>query len=374
MKIIGVCILLIGTLSYHAAGQTFSRPDIHVITVSDFNALFNEFDLNASMQRKYAITKEEYTLLMDAWKNLSVSSQTYLLTNDAGWADFARMLLFDLYMETTWEDHIRKAATYGARDISLTVSKYNNVISVKRARETLVDWIRDEPTMLENGHLVVSDLINEELEERMGRKALDRLTRWETLINTYQEASALEKLNVVRDFFAHHINETPDTGEQRGNDYWQSPIETLIRGKGDCDDFAVAHYVSLRLLGISASQLRISLVTHPSYGNHGVVFFFEFDNQDPWVLDNMASDQIGVGLGQIQKLSVRMRMDKIQPLWGFNESFATSFQEGRVEAILDEDPRELLPAFATVMTHSKSLLPADGEFVMQPVATYYESR
>lgn len=30
-----------------------------------------------------------------------------------------------------------------------------------------------------------------------------------------------------------------------GPDYWQTPSETYKRGKGDCDDFAMIHYLAL---------------------------------------------------------------------------------------------------------------------------------
>ena len=43
------------------------------------------------------------------------------------------MLLYDLYFETPWEVHVNKAAGYGARELSINVSRHKNVITVKEA-------------------------------------------------------------------------------------------------------------------------------------------------------------------------------------------------------------------------------------------------
>lgn len=41
---------------------------------------------------------------------------------------------------------------------------------------------------------------------------------------------------------------------------WSSPQETYERGTGDCKDYAVLKYYSLRDIGISADRLRFTLV------------------------------------------------------------------------------------------------------------------
>lgn len=40
-------------------------------------------------------------------------------------------------------------------------------------------------------------------------------------------------------------------------DVWSSPLVTFDRGAGDCEDYAIAKYVALRLAGIAAEDLRI---------------------------------------------------------------------------------------------------------------------
>lgn len=43
------------------------------------------------------------------------------------------------------------------------------------------------------------------------------------------------------------------------SDYWASPIQFLTNS-GDCEDYAIAKYISLRLLGIADDRLRLAVV------------------------------------------------------------------------------------------------------------------
>ncbi|HET9686685.1 MAG TPA: transglutaminase-like cysteine peptidase [Pseudolabrys sp.] len=44
------------------------------------------------------------------------------------------------------------------------------------------------------------------------------------------------------------------------SDYWASPLQTLERGAGDCEDFAILKYVAIRELGVGADDLRVVIV------------------------------------------------------------------------------------------------------------------
>ncbi|MFQ5709380.1 MAG: transglutaminase-like cysteine peptidase [bacterium] len=202
---------------------------------------------------------------------------------------------------------------------------------------------------------------------------MKRLNEWERLINSHQNDWEFQKLQVVNDFLESRIKETADWDEAKGNDYWQSPIETLVLGSGDCDDFAMAKYVSLRLLGITAEQLRIGLVEHPYLGGHGVVFFYPLNERDPWVLDNMESDRLGAGLGRIQRLSVRVRFDQMKPLWGVNENVLTRFDKSLNETLTLKNPCDEFPAFATALANSQRVLPLNDMLHLTHASTIHET-
>ena len=56
------------------------------------------------------------------------------------------------------------------------------------------------------------------------------------------------------------ISYTSDMAQYGVLDYWASPIETLTNGAGDCEDYAIAKYAVLRLLGIPEQHLQLVIV------------------------------------------------------------------------------------------------------------------
>lgn len=45
--------------------------------------------------------------------------------------------------------------------------------------------------------------------------------------------------------------------------HWQSPQETLRLGAGDCEDFAILWFASLRLYGLEPDQVRLAHIESP---------------------------------------------------------------------------------------------------------------
>jgi len=70
--------------------------------------------------------------------------------------------------------------------------------------------------------------------------------------------------------------------------YWQTLDETLQRGAGDCDDFAIAKYQALKQAGVPASQLRLAHVRKGLDYQHMVVVYTPTGKiNDGYVLDNI---------------------------------------------------------------------------------------
>lgn len=78
-----------------------------------------------------------------------------------------------------------------------------------------------------------------------------------------------------------YINDSKNWGK---SDYWATPIEFLSRG-GDCEDFAIAKYTALRMLGVSEDLMRIAIV-HDKVKNipHAVLIVYTEDGV--LILDN----------------------------------------------------------------------------------------
>jgi predicted transglutaminase-like cysteine proteinase len=68
-------------------------------------------------------------------------------------------------------------------------------------------------------------------------------------------------------------------------DVWSSPLATLARGGGDCEDYAIAKYVALRLAGIAPDDLRIVVMHDTIHGDDHAVAAARLDGR--WLtLDN----------------------------------------------------------------------------------------
>jgi len=115
-------------------------------------------------------------------------------------------------------------------------------------------------------------------------------------------ASALDdagKLSTVNTYFNQRIHFRADAEVWGQADHWASPLELLGKGEGDCEDFAIAKYFSLRALGVPAAQLRLVYALASPAGlsaqaqPHMVLAYFATPHADPLLLDNLRSEVLG---------------------------------------------------------------------------------
>jgi len=72
------------------------------------------------------------------------------------------------------------------------------------------------------------------------------------------EVSQIDQLKAANGFINQWRYRT-DSYNYKTSDYWASPTEFFSRS-GDCEDYAIAKYVTLRQMGFSADQLRLVVV------------------------------------------------------------------------------------------------------------------
>ena len=65
---------------------------------------------------------------------------------------------------------------------------------------------------------------------------------WRQLIVTIKPLAEGKKLEEVNDFFNARIRWVEDSENWGKKDYWATPLETLARRKGDCEDFSIAKF------------------------------------------------------------------------------------------------------------------------------------
>ncbi len=154
--------------------------------------------------------------------------------------------------------------------------------------------------------------LQQALFSRFGPGSAVVYTEWKQLVEGDQKLPETEKLKRVNDFFNQRIVFNDDIVVWGQNDYWATPMETIGRGAGDCEDFSIAKYYSLTSLGVPVSKLRLIYVKALQGGSlraHMVLAYYSTPNADPLVLDNLNP----------QILPASRRQD-LSPIFSFNSA------------------------------------------------------
>jgi len=123
-----------------------------------------------------------------------------------------------------------------------------------------------------------------------GPQARQRLIDWQDLIRDDESTTDQEKLEKVNTFF-NRVDFVSDLLLWKQEDYWATPIELLMRNAGDCEDFSIAKYFTLKKLGVDEDKLNLTYVKALELNQaHMVVTYFETPEAEPLVLDNLVDE------------------------------------------------------------------------------------
>lgn len=145
---------------------------------------------------------------------------------------------------------------------------------------------------------------------KYGEQAANRVLGWQTLIEGAKGLPEKEKLKRVNDFFNQQIEFVDDDYLWGVVDYWATPLEALAKGAGDCEDYSIAKYFTLRELGVSDKKLRITYVKAIELNQaHMVLTYFDTPRSVPVVLDNL-----------IPSIKLATKRRDLLPVYSFNGS------------------------------------------------------
>lgn len=157
---------------------------------------------------------------------------------------------------------------------------------------------------------------------------LQPLRNWQEMLQVSHTLPVHQQLKQVNEFFNGSIRFSEDVDVWGQTDYWATPLETLARGAGDCEDFAIAKYFSLLALGIPAEQMRLIYVKAQIGGPsshlqqaHMVLAYYATPDAEPQVLDNLITD-----------IRPASRRPDLQPVFSFNSNGIYAGAGGRVAA------------------------------------------
>lgn len=151
--------------------------------------------------------------------------------------------------------------------------------------------------------------------QQYGAHIQQNINELRALFSELENATEQEKLKRINDFFNHKIRVFGDDIDIWGkSDYWATPLESLGREAGDCEDFTIAKYLFLRELGVPNDKLRLTYVRaqiggpySKKFQAHMVLSYYATPNAEPLILDNLISD-----------IRVASRRTDLKPIFGFN--------------------------------------------------------
>ncbi|WP_370679810.1 transglutaminase-like cysteine peptidase [Comamonas sp. GB3 AK4-5] len=166
---------------------------------------------------------------------------------------------------------------------------------------------------------------------RFGEGGVQRLEAWLAMLDQQAGRSVQGQLKAVNDFWNQNVVGSEDIliwGEQ---EYWATPLETLGKRQGDCEDYVIGKYFSLQRLGVPVEKLRFIYVRARVGGMgstqsiaHMVLGYYETPQSEPLVLDNLMGNM----------LPASQRKD-LTPVFSFNAQgiYVTGAQPASVERI-----------------------------------------
>jgi predicted transglutaminase-like cysteine proteinase len=133
--------------------------------------------------------------------------------------------------------------------------------------------------------------------ERYGEDAKKSIYELQALLIELKSAPDIEKLKRINLFFNDKITFDDDMSVWGVSDYWATPLESIGKKRGDCEDFAIAKYVFLRSLDIPNERLKLTYVRAQIGGPHSKIFqahmvlsYYATPTSEPLILDSLISD------------------------------------------------------------------------------------
>lgn len=141
------------------------------------------------------------------------------------------------------------------------------------------------------------DRVIQAVQQCYGGNAAAVAQDWDDALTLFQGEMEQKKLRDVNEYLNHKLRSEKDLTVWGQEDYWSTPIEAQIKGCGDCDDYAIAKYFSLKFSGVPVSKLRLTYVKaligegkKKSLQAHMVLTYYPTPDAEPLVLDNMTNE------------------------------------------------------------------------------------
>lgn len=135
------------------------------------------------------------------------------------------------------------------------------------------------------------------LTQRWGQAPAAKFHAWRAVVQAGSTATDAERIKRVNTFFNQQIQFSDDNVVWSQPDYWATPMESIGRGAGDCEDFSIAKYFTLLQTGVASEKLRLIYVraktgsaeSAPTQA-HMVLAYYAQPDAEPLIMDNLIPD------------------------------------------------------------------------------------
>lgn len=137
------------------------------------------------------------------------------------------------------------------------------------------------------------EVVAEEVGQKFGPERAEVARELADVIEEIRSVAVSEQVASINTFFNRRIRYVEDDVLYGQEDYWASPVEMIGHAAGDCEDFAIAKYLMLRVLGVRNEQLRLIYVRAAIGGNsraHMVLGYYPEPQRQPLILDSLISN------------------------------------------------------------------------------------
>jgi predicted transglutaminase-like cysteine proteinase len=133
------------------------------------------------------------------------------------------------------------------------------------------------------------------------------LQHWRDFVAALRGRDARYQINAVNRY-VNQVRYIPDQVNNGRSDHWATPREFFGRG-GDCEEYAIAKYLSLRALGFDADAMRLVVLQDRSLGIAHAVLVVEHAGET-LLLDN-----------QLKIVVPTHKVTHYQPYYSINEDY-----------------------------------------------------
>jgi len=120
-------------------------------------------------------------------------------------------------------------------------------------KELYNKWIKESIWYIFDSKYRESRNVSKFLKSQLDNSTLKQIVKdnnWETKSND-------RKIIAILKWVHDNIKYVSDRIQYKRTEYWANPVETIINGKGDCEDGAILIYCLARIAGIPIEQIKL---------------------------------------------------------------------------------------------------------------------